>query len=387
MPKTSQTEGRLTIENLENRQLLAGDVMVEVSRGNLMVVGDEADNHIHISSGHNSGEYVIVGLPSPDGSGTTINGQTEPLVVNDAVRNVRVATGEGRDIVDISNARFRHLAIHTGLGDDVVRLGMAPNRMRPVDPSTTENDNAEEKDPRDPAIQPSVTVHGRLRISTGAGNDIVTERHVRIGHSQTTHTGKGDDRVILAPPSIAPESPEPVKMAEAIDEGNTPPTTPPRGPGAAIQIGRALKIATGAGNDNVRLHATNAGSVNIRTGSGQDAVDLKRVDADRGISLVTNSDADHVTMNQVHSRWAWLKTGANSDQVKIQDSAFAIFGSFLGDGDDGLHLGGTSISRIALLSGGPGTDALLQDAETQPAHIRISGFERPSSHDEEDVSS
>jgi hypothetical protein len=385
MPKSTCADRRLTIENLENRQLLAGDVMVDVSRGNLVIVGDEADNQLHISSGQSPGEYMIVGLPGPDGTETTINGQTEPLVVNDAFRSVRVATGDGNDVVDISHANFRHLDVHTGPGDDIVRLGLAPNGPGPEDPNTVETDLAGETDPTAPAIEPSVTVRGRLRIGTGEGNDTVVERHLRVGHSQAIHTGEGDDNVILDPPNDSPVPPDQGETAEATGQGDASPTTPPGGPQPSIQIGRGLKIGTGAGNDNVILHGVNAGSIHIRAQAGDDTVALNHVHSRRGLSIGTDGGDDTVVMNQVHSRWARVETGADSDRVELRDSAFAVLGSFLGDGDDALHLAGTTVGRVALLNGGPGTDELLQDADTHLAHARIAGFELPPSSDDEEV--
>ena len=385
MPKSTCADRRLTIENLENRQLLAGDVMVDVSRGNLVIVGDEADNQLHISSGQSPGEYMIVGLPGPDGTETTINGQTEPLVVNDAFRSVRVATGDGNDVVDISHANFRHLDVHTGPGDDIVRLGLAPNGPGPEDPNTVETDLAGETDPTAPAIEPSVTVRGRLRIGTGEGNDTVVERHLRVGHSQAIHTGEGDDNVILDPPNDSPVPPDQGETAEATGQGDAPPTTRPGGPQPSIQIGRGLKIGTGAGNDNVMLHGVDAGSIHIRAQAGDDTVALNHVHSRRGLSIGTDGGDDTVVMNQVHSRWARVETGADSDRVELRDSAFAVLGSFLGDGDDALHLAGTTVGRVALLNGGPGTDELLQDADTHLAHARIAGFELPPSSDDEEV--
>ena len=53
---------RARIEALETRQLLAGDVMVGVVGGNLVVQGDELGNQVAITAGAEPGSYVVRGL-------------------------------------------------------------------------------------------------------------------------------------------------------------------------------------------------------------------------------------------------------------------------------------------------------------------------------------
>ena len=65
---------RLGAENLETRNLLAGDVMVEVDdSGNLLIRGDAESNNILIEAGEH-GQYAIIGRPDENGVDTMVNG-------------------------------------------------------------------------------------------------------------------------------------------------------------------------------------------------------------------------------------------------------------------------------------------------------------------------
>jgi hypothetical protein len=70
--------GTPTLEGLESRALLAGNVTVQFSRGSASVLGDALDNHVQVDQyGLALGQFQITGL-----DGTTINGQAAPLVFN-----------------------------------------------------------------------------------------------------------------------------------------------------------------------------------------------------------------------------------------------------------------------------------------------------------------
>lgn len=71
---------RLSLEALENRRVMAGNVLVALSGHNLLITGDAADNAITVNA--------IPGIPGrlsiqPGGDlSTTINGKSNPIVLN-----------------------------------------------------------------------------------------------------------------------------------------------------------------------------------------------------------------------------------------------------------------------------------------------------------------
>jgi hypothetical protein len=99
----------LAFEKLESKQMLAGDVVVSVVEGNLIIEGDELGNQIAVSSGEGAGAYVIRGL-----EGTTVklgeDGAPAPetgLVVEGVRGHVRINLGEGDDAVSVTDHRHR----------------------------------------------------------------------------------------------------------------------------------------------------------------------------------------------------------------------------------------------------------------------------------------
>ena len=79
---------RLTIEPLENRVLLAGNVTAELKSGELLVTGDNQDNQIQIADLGASGAhtYRVTGL-----DGTVIVGGTQVLKSGSGLRMFRTS--------------------------------------------------------------------------------------------------------------------------------------------------------------------------------------------------------------------------------------------------------------------------------------------------------
>ena len=131
------TGRRPGIEALEAKQLLAGDVLVSVVGGNLIVTGDEMDNEISIQSGAEPGQYVVHGRQdtnvtlSKDCPAGSEHGQEDDdtdaenvVVVNGVRRGARIRMADGDDTVLIQNARFAgNVSVNMGEGHDSVNVG------------------------------------------------------------------------------------------------------------------------------------------------------------------------------------------------------------------------------------------------------------------------
>src|SRR5687768_10885367 len=98
------TQTKLGFESLERKQMLAGDVLVSVVGGNLLVEGDAEANSIVMTSGAETGSLVIQGLDgtnvqfadaAPGDPPTPASG----LVVGGVRGHVRVNLGDGNDTV------------------------------------------------------------------------------------------------------------------------------------------------------------------------------------------------------------------------------------------------------------------------------------------------
>ena len=91
---------------MEQKQLLAGDVVVNVVNGVLTLEGDELGNQIVVSSGEDPGSFLIRGL---DGT-QLVQGDAEPvaeLVVAGVRHGLRANLGEGNDVLRVENATIR----------------------------------------------------------------------------------------------------------------------------------------------------------------------------------------------------------------------------------------------------------------------------------------
>src|ERR1700690_4116414 len=89
----------LIFERLENRALLAGNVMVAVNGGELDITGDNANNSIQVTQ-LTSGAWKVTGI------GTHINGGTAPFTTSGAdpvTADIVIKLRGGSDSVKVSN--------------------------------------------------------------------------------------------------------------------------------------------------------------------------------------------------------------------------------------------------------------------------------------------
>src|SRR5215213_5443742 len=127
---------RCSFEALENRRLLAGDVKVTLSGGNLSVEGDAAENNIVITAS---------GVSGVDGTNTTINGGTGAFALSTPLSKLSVDLGAGNDSLTINGLTVN--------GKATVKLGKGDDSF----------------------VVQNTTVTGKLQIHTGKGHDTVRQ--------------------------------------------------------------------------------------------------------------------------------------------------------------------------------------------------------------------
>jgi len=214
----------LSVEGLENRRLLAGDVHAELVDGNLRVAGDAQGNEFAIHRGPDPGQVVVAGR-----AGTTINGGPsvtfsdvtgrvlvragagdDSILVRDltAPDGLRIESGPGDDRVALQEVSARRLSVDSGLGDDVVRL----NKVRAGEAvllTGVGNDRVEIHASRfrerlslgtgagdDHVVMAEVT-SDTMSLMTGDGEDRVNVRGSRIADASFVHLGDGHDRLVV----------------------------------------------------------------------------------------------------------------------------------------------------------------------------------------------
>jgi hypothetical protein len=201
---------RLSLERLEPRALLAGDVTASVVNGTLRLTGDDDANEISISGALNgSGDpvansFVVTGL-----SGTTINGMSgsgggNASITFGGITGLNVDLGDGDDIVQLTNAQIqRNVNIATGAGADQVWIGAfngQPSGTTGTGSAITGNlgDEFNALTPATLSVDAGqVRVRGNLSISTGDDDDQVAESNLLVDGDHTIRTGEGADRVLM----------------------------------------------------------------------------------------------------------------------------------------------------------------------------------------------
>lgn len=322
-------------EALEQRHLLAGDVLVNVVGGNLVIEGDELDNKIMITSGEEAGTFVVTGL-----DGTTVHeeGATpgSEVAVTD-VRSALVSLGDGNDLVAVVGAAFDgHLGINTGAGDDRALVGTGGDAPELV------------------GLLPedlSVEVAWLLHINTDGGNDLVSVDDATGGFIGI-HAGEDDDMVSLGS------------------------TAPLEGEATARLTSHGLVVNLSAGNDELTFDQVGVRGVIIANGGeGDDTVNASALTS-AVFAVLGDGGNDMVTLADLDVYHLGIHTGDGDDNVDIRDSVFTSLGVSLGDGTDTLTTAALE-ARIAVLSGGEGEDTLEVVSANNFAHEVIKEFEIP----------
>ena len=212
MNKTS-TARRLQVETLENRELMAGNVNVSMSNGNLFITGDANPNHVQVRQS-SPGVYSISGVML-GGSATKINGYNG-VTASGVTGNVSVSLGGGSDQLDF------------GTGD---------------------------------ARQ--INVPGTLTIDMGTGNDWTYVRDVKTGGNLTVYTGTGQDRTHINNANVGNNLF--VLDPSAVNSGDSDLTTV-----LTSRVKGQMQFMSRGGADSVEIQSSTCDSVYADLGAGND---------------------------------------------------------------------------------------------------------------------
>ncbi len=245
-----------SIQHLEVRSLLAGNVVASLNGNHLTVIGDGADNVLEIAVFENN--VHLRGL-----NNTTVNGGTGFFSVaanTDTVTgNVMIAGGAGNDTVTFArNVKLGgHVNVFGGSGNDTMNATRATFQLNAGFHGNDGNDTF--------SLQDS-TVTGALGIRGQQGDDLVSLTNMTLSGIALIRSASGDDGVALN----------------------------------NVTAASAIGISTGLGEDDVAIrNSTIAGAVGIRTRANEDVVML-----------------DDNTFGSVVS----VNTGRNNDTVMIRDT-------------------------------------------------------------------
>ena len=197
------------IQVLEDRALLAGNVLASLSGLHLAVTGDAGDNSFEVTVVNH--QVLLRGLTN-----TTINGSTALFVIaantDTAPGNITIETGAGNDVVifsrdvKVSGSTW----LDGGLGNDALSVagatfqqtlsiyGRGGNDTISVQNATTEGLLRIKGNSGDDLISlTNLTANGEIRVKGNSGEDGISLNNV-TGNSRTNiHTGSGDDNIVI----------------------------------------------------------------------------------------------------------------------------------------------------------------------------------------------
>jgi len=330
---------RLAVESVENRSLLAGNVLATVdASGLLTVTGDDAANQIYIrqlpasgsSTTWSGARYSIAAL----GSNNTTKINSQSAIVVEGVKSVDMAMKGGMDYVNVTNPNR---------GDKIATL-----------PGSVNVDMGNDQD----NLILWVENHQQINIQLGTGSDGLDMR-----------------RAIVHTLSIE---------GDPVFHAGDPPAPPPHDVMTlGLTAGGPVAIDSRYGNDNVTFNnftgLNSTATLSINTGGGDDKVYVGAVRIKAPLRVETGDGNDRVLLDYLQeATTVVVNTGRGNDHMQVQSSTVVLpkLSIWVGQGDDTVELLDVK-SLETVLGGGDGTDT-LQTYEAAPNELgdaTISGFE------------
>jgi hypothetical protein len=297
MNRRNHLSRRLGYEPLENRLLMAGNVTVSVSGGDLVVSGDNSGNQIQIVQAMQNGQPVAGRFYVSGQNNTRINGQTTGQYFSNVTDDFTINLRGGNDTVTLGNGVWTFVApddvdIDTGTGAeaDIVHL----NRILVLDD---------------------------ISIKTGGGKDMVTVK-AQLGsfsnqdgtdHNLSIETGDETDTVYVTETLLPGDL--------SINTGSD--NIGDRVDLVLTDVGDDISINTGGGDDVVNLTDVWAmDDVQIYTSSGRDTVKISASDSDE-LFTDLGSGIDRLELTNTRGRRADLRGGSDADTLLASGNTFS----------------------------------------------------------------
>jgi len=270
----------LSLQALEDRNMLAGNMLASLVGTHLSVGGDALDNQVEIAE-IAPNTIQVTGL-----GGTTINGAAFQVFAASLIEDVSVQAAEGNDQVIIRNLSLMdtpdgNLKVFTNSGNDRIFM-----------------DN--------------VTTSESIELDTGEHNDLIRAVKSGTDGTWTTNSGNGHDYVSM---DIVAAKDMVVDMLDGNDRVKI----------RNAKIGNDLSINTHTENDSVWIEKVVAGNnVLVRTDQGMDRVQMRWVSAGNDVGVDTGSESDSAFLNQVKARHDVFARTGDGDDLLVMNQVKAL---------------------------------------------------------------
>ncbi len=398
---------RLRFESLEQKNLLAGDVMISVTGGNLLIEGTTEDNGIIMSSTGTPGEYEFSSLVGTTFDHPVIGGVTGDVLVDfgaggsneiqiglpgvvpsplELPGDVTIEGGTGNEDISIHNAIINgNVALIDGVGGPGANVFAADTTITGNYRSETTADFSDIALSRS-TVDGDVTlisegvelmfsvvelnssfVGGDVRFVSNAAHANTLIRGTEVGDDVILDTSDGDDSVIIG-----------LGLSSTI--GST--------------IGDDLRILSGGGIDDVAItglivtddlvfrggdgddvffmDASFVGDdLYLTGGAGADVLAIEGVDVTDKVRVSTGDGDDEVIMEEVNvgrSALVSLGSGENIFDAQIVDAGRSL--TVLGRGTNDILLIDVATTHFVTIITSSGADIVnLQHVTTESALI------------------
>lgn len=351
----SRKTRRFSMEGLERREMMAGDVSVDVNNGVLYITGDGQANDIEVvaaSSMDNQGkDWGFVSVRGRDG--TTIEGPDGPNVGASQFTRVEIDLGGGNDVVELRHGynspvmdenviRF-DIDIDTGSGRDDVQVhdfysnadlsintgsyvgdvSVEDSTMNSltIDANTSNSTNYVEID----NVTADTLVANRFDSMelTDSTVDVTAQLFGRWASSITVDGFDGDNLYVRGKNVLLDD----VTTTNDVSVWHDPAYS--MNANFEIRhsdIGRDLDVDTYAGNDVIDIWDVEVGDdLEVRTRDGRDTVRLDDVDAGDRLLAQLGTGNDTMEARFSSARRAWLDGGrdkGDKDSLELMLNSF-----------------------------------------------------------------
>ncbi len=322
----------LQVEQLEGRAMLAGNVNVTVSGGNLIVTGDNNDNAVLIQEvddgdgNANTHAYEITGFDFANsglggfqsgptnitGGGTAVTpdvpGGTSARIVTGVTANIIVDLKKGNDALGVGNSV-----------DDLLTLAEDCGFGLGIGSGSGSGGISGSVSAGQPVLEGTMTTPINLIINMGDGNNAVAViADVGVNNnagSLVINSGKGSDAVAV---------------------GNVTDTE------SDALINGDLSIVTGQGSDNICVdNATILGALAVNAGDGFNTVSAHNFGAS-AVAVVSGKNDDNISLESFDTDTAvTVNAGNGNNSVLLED-----FDAGQGDGPHELPHGGGAVTVV-----------------------------------------
>ena len=359
MSKTRLTNRQLSFQPLENRNLLAGNVVGGMMGTQLQLNGDMADNQIEITE-IAPNQIQVTGLGT-----TTVNGAASQVFAAGVIENVLVHTGIGHDEVIVRNVSLTdtpagNLEIFTDTGDDNVVLDQVSTTQSIIVNTGDHNDSVnafrvktrgffhtDSGNGHDSGMFDAVRA-GEMRVDMHDGDDMLKIRRARVGNDLSIYTGTENDQVRLE--LVSARNDVHVETAEGLDQVYM----------RRVRAANNVAVETGADNDVTGMHKVSARhDLLADLGTGDDTLFLDTVRAGNHIDVKLQDGNDRAWVINSKANDVYVDTGDDHDRLLMRNVRAANeFHGLMGNGDDELRVSNSSAVN-PFFDGGNGYDTLV----------------------------